>query len=73
MDNVLYVRQERENDPGNKTLLRHHRRCWQGHVYHMKGGQIPKDTLHSELASGKRATGRPQLRHKDVSKRHEGA
>ena len=35
----------------------------------MKDGRIPKDLLYAELAEGKRATGRPHLRFKDVCKR----
>ena len=35
----------------------------------MKDGRIPKDLLYGELATGKRPTGRPQLRFKDVCKR----
>ena len=35
----------------------------------MKDGRIPKDFLYGELATGKRPTGRPQLRFKDVCKR----
>ena len=34
----------------------------------MKDGRIPKDLLYSELAIGKRPTGRSQLRFKDVCK-----
>ena len=42
---------------------------WLGHVTRMKDGRIPKDFLYGELATGKRPTGRPQLRFKDVCKR----
>ena len=42
---------------------------WLGHVIRMKDGRIPKDLLYGELATGKRSTGRPQLRFKDVCKR----
>ena len=35
----------------------------------MPDGRIPKDLLYGELASGKRAQGRPHLRFKDVCKR----
>ena len=35
----------------------------------MEDGRIPKDILYSELASGKRTVGRPQLRYQDVCKR----
>ena len=35
----------------------------------MDDGRIPKDLLYGELAAGKRKTGRPQLRFRDVCKR----
>ena len=35
----------------------------------MPEGRIPRDLLYGELASGKRPTGRPQLRYRDVVKR----
>ena len=41
---------------------------WLGHVTWMKDGRIPKDLLYSELATGKRPTGWPQLRFKNVCK-----
>ena len=40
-----------------------------GHVTWMKYGRIPKDLLYGELETGKRPTGRPQLRFKDICKR----
>ena len=55
--------------PSMYTLLRQRRLRWLGHVCRMEDGRIPKDILYSELASGKRNTGRPQLRFKDVCKR----
>ena len=55
--------------PTMYTLLRQHRLCWLGHVCHMEDGQIPKDILYGELASGQRGIGRPQLRYKDACKR----
>jgi hypothetical protein len=51
------------------TLLRQRRLRWLGHVHRMEDGRIPKDILYSELAKGKRTTGRPHLRYKDVCKR----
>ncbi|CAH1233105.1 Hypp587 [Branchiostoma lanceolatum] len=51
------------------TLLRQRRLRWLGHVRRMEDGRIPKDLLYGELISGKRRTGRPQLRFKDVCKR----
>ncbi|CAH1268131.1 TLR1 [Branchiostoma lanceolatum] len=51
------------------TLLRQRRLRWLGHVRRMEDGRIAKDLLYGELISGKRRTGRPQLRFKDVCKR----
>ena len=42
---------------------------WLGHVTRMKDGRIAKDLLYGELVTGKRRTGQPQLRFKDVCKR----
>ncbi|KAI8517816.1 hypothetical protein Bbelb_038330 [Branchiostoma belcheri] len=50
------------------TLLRQRRLRWLGHVRRMEDGRIPKDLLYGELILGKRSTGRPQLRLKDVCK-----
>ena len=36
----------------------------------MKDGRIAKDLLYGELATGKRPTGRPQLRFKNICKRY---
>ena len=55
--------------PSMHTLLRQRRLRWLGHVRRMEDGRIPKDILYGELATGKRKTGRPQLRFKDVCKR----
>ncbi len=55
--------------PSMFTLLRQRRLRWLGHVHRMPDGRIPKDLLYGELASGKRPTGRPQLRYRDVVKR----
>ena len=44
------------------TLLKQMCMRWLGHVTRMKDGRIPKDLLYGELATGKRPTGRPQLR-----------
>ena len=55
--------------PSMVTLLRQRRLRWHGHVSRMEDGRIPKDLLYAELAEGKRATGRLQLRFKDVCKR----
>ena len=51
------------------TILTQRRLRWLGHIYRMEDGRIPKDLLYGELASGKRSTGRPHLRFKDVCKR----
>ena len=55
--------------PSMYTLLRQSRLRWLGHVCRMTDGRIPKDLLYGELAAGKRAQGRPQLRFKDVCKK----
>ena len=51
------------------TLLKQRRMRWLGHVVRMDDGWIPKDLLYGELVQGKRPTGRPQLRFKDLCKR----
>lgn len=43
--------------------------CLLGHVNRMEDGHIPKDILHSELASRTQPTGRPTLCYKDTCKR----
>ncbi|XP_076043618.1 uncharacterized protein LOC143026733 [Oratosquilla oratoria] len=59
--------------PTMYTLLRQRRLRRLGHVCRMEYGQIPKDTLHGELATRQRGLGRPQLRYKDVCKRDMNA
>ncbi|XP_047740100.1 uncharacterized protein LOC125179048 [Hyalella azteca] len=46
-------------------------RClkWLGHVSRMGAGRIPKDLLYGELVEGRRKTGRPKLRLKDICMR----
>ena len=61
---------ELANIPSMYTFLRQRRLRWLGHVCRMKDGRIPKDLLYGELAVGRRAQGRPQLRFKDVCKRN---
>ena len=51
------------------TLLKQRHMRWLGHVVRMDDERIPKDLLYRELVQGKRPTGRPQLRFKDVCKR----
>ena len=51
------------------SILSERRLRWLGHVKRMSPGRIPKDLLYGELASGKRRTGRPRLRFKDVCQR----
>ena len=41
---------------------------WLGHVSRMDDGRIPTDILYSELATGTRLAGKPNLRFKDVCK-----
>ena len=55
--------------PSMFTLLRQRRLRWLGHVRRMEDGRIPKDILYGQLATGKRRTGRPQLRYSDACKR----
>ena len=52
--------------PTMYTLLRQRRLRWLGHVRRMEDGRIPQDILYDELALGRRTTGRPNLRYKDV-------
>ena len=59
---------EKAGIPSLYTLLKQRHMRWLGHVTWMKDGRIPKDLLYGELATGKRPTGRPQLRFKDVCK-----
>ena len=47
--------------PSTCTLLQQRRLRWLGRVRRMQDGRIPRDLLHGELATGKRAQGRPQL------------
>ena len=51
------------------TLLKQRGMRWPGHVVLMDDGRIPKDLLYGELVQGKRPTGRPPLRFKDMCKR----
>ena len=54
-------------------MLRQRRLRWLGHVRRMEDGRIPKYILYGELALGRRTTGRPHLRYKDVCLRdYEG-
>ena len=51
----------------SRACLRRQRRLrWLGHVRRMEDGRIQKDILYVELALGRRTTGRPHLRYKDV-------
>ena len=60
---------EKAGIPSLYTLLKQKRMRWLGHVTWMKADRIPKDLLYGELATGKRPTGQPQLRFKDICKR----
>ena len=51
------------------TLLKQRRMHWLSHVVRMDDVRTPKYLLYGELVQGKRPTGRPQLRFKDVCKR----
>ena len=48
------------------TLLWQRRLRWLGHVSRMDDGRIPKYILYGELTLGRRTTGHPRLRYKDV-------
>ena len=52
--------------PGMYTLLRQRSLRWLGHVRRMDDGRITKYILYGELALGRRTTGHPHLRYKDV-------
>ena len=52
--------------PSIYTLLRQCRLRWLGHVRRMDDGRIPKYILYGELTLGRRTTGHPHLRYKDV-------
>ena len=52
--------------PTMYTMLRQRRLRWLGHVRRMEDGRITKYILYGELALGRRPTGRPHLRYKDV-------
>ena len=52
--------------PSMHTRLRQRRLRWLGHVRRMDDGRIPKYILYGELALGRRTTGHPHLRYKDV-------
>ena len=60
---------EKAEIPNLYPFLKQRLMRWVGHMTRMKDGRIPKDILYGELATGKRPTGRPQLRFKDVCKR----
>ena len=60
---------EKAGIPSLYTLLKQRRMRRLGQVTRMKDDRIPKDILYDELATGKRPTGRPQLRFKDICKR----
>ena len=57
---------EKAGIPSLYTFLKQRRMRWLGHVARLKDGRIP---LYGELATGKRPTGRPQLRFNYVCKR----
>ena len=52
--------------PSMYTLLRQRRLLWLCHVCRMEDGRTPKDILYGELALGRRSTGHPHLRCKDI-------
>ena len=52
------------------TILKQRCLHWLGHVSCVEEGQIPKDFLYEELATGMRSTGIPQLCFRDICKHH---
>ena len=52
--------------PSMYTLLRQRRLRWLCHVRRLEDSRSPKYILYGELALGRRITGRPHLRYKDV-------
>ena len=50
-------------------VFRRRRMRWLGHVRRMEDTRLPKQVLYGELSQGKRGTGRPKLRYKDICKR----
>ena len=56
--------------PTMYTLLRQRILRWLGDVRRMEDGRIPKYILYGELALGRRTTGRPHMRYKDVCVRY---
>lgn len=50
------------------TFLKQGRLPWPGHVPCMEDSGLSTDLLYGELTSGKRPTGWPQLRYKDICK-----
>jgi len=60
---------QRAGIPSMYCLLKQRRMRWLGHLVRMEDGRIPKDLLYGELTYGKRPTGRPKLRYKDICKR----
>ena len=60
---------ERANMSSLHAVLSEKRLRWLGHVKMMNAGRIPKDLLYGELVEGRRKTGRPKLRFKDLCKR----
>ena len=59
---------EQAKQPSLHAMLQQRRLRWIGHVHRMPHTRLPRAILYSELASGKRTTGRPLLRYKDVCK-----
>jgi hypothetical protein len=51
-----------------EAYIMRHRLRWSGHVMRMNEARLPKKVFNGELKSGKRKTGRPLLRYKDVLK-----
>ncbi|XP_063386472.1 uncharacterized protein LOC134672159 [Cydia fagiglandana] len=55
--------------PSITALLKQRRLQWLGHVQRMDSARLPRQTMLSQIAVGKRNVGRPLLRFKDCAKR----
>ena len=60
----------RANLPSMADILIEKNLRWLGHVHRMEHSRLPRQLLYSQLKEGKRNTGRPRLRLKDVAKRN---
>ncbi|KAK2179050.1 hypothetical protein NP493_517g01001 [Ridgeia piscesae] len=61
---------ERTELPSMENLLIRKNLRWTGHLMRMSPDRLPKQILHSQLASGHRKRGRSRLQFKDTIKRN---